>query len=127
MSLGLLPTASSQGFVRGQDYYRDVIALSEILGKAHAVRLTCNGRDDQYWRGYMQRLLELEAPYQGGLRRSMVNGFNAGFSVAQSTYSVCDGSAIAAEKDLARSGKKLTNALVMANIPRRGGAAPLIE
>ena len=113
--------AQGQGFFRGQDYYRDVIALSEILGKAHAVRLICNGRNDQYWRGYMQKLLDLEAPYEGGLRRSMVNGFNAGFSTASSEYQSCDSRAVAAEKSLAQDGKALTDQLVLGNIPNRTG------
>lgn len=117
----LLPSASAQTLLRSQDYIRDVISLSETLGKAHAVRLTCNGRNDQYWRDYMQRLLELEAPYQGSLRRSMVNGFNAGFSVAQNTYDICDGRTVEAEQAFARSGKALADALVKANMPARHG------
>lgn len=90
--------AESQSNVRSQDYFRDVTALAEVLGKAHAIRVVCNGRNDQYWRSYMLRLLELEAPNQGGLRRSLVNGFNAGFSFGGDLHRVCDGNAANAEK-----------------------------
>ncbi|MEM9054119.1 MAG: TIGR02301 family protein [Pseudomonadota bacterium] len=115
----LLPVlqAEGQSTVRSQDYFRDVTTLAEVLGKAHAVRVVCNGRNDQYWRSYMLRLLELEAPYQGGLRRSLVNGFNAGFSWGSDIHTVCDGSAVNAEKAYAAEGRDLSAQLVQANIP----------
>jgi uncharacterized protein (TIGR02301 family) len=106
-----------QPFVRSQDYFRDVISLSETLGKAHSIRVLCNGRNDQYWRSYMLRLLELEAPYGGGLRSSMVNGFNAGFSSGQSEHRACSNEAVAAEKIYAETGQALANQLAAANIP----------
>ena len=112
----------SQSRVPSQDYFRDVTALAEVLGKAHAIRVTCNGQNDQYWRTYMLRLLELEAPYQGGLRRSLVNGFNAGFSWGSDLHPVCDGNAVNAEKAYAAEGRDLSAKLVQANIP---GAIPL--
>ena len=110
-------SAQSQNVVRSQDYFRDVTALAEVLGKSHAVRVVCNGRNDQYWRSYMLRLLELEAPYQGGLRRSLVNGFNAGFSWGQDLHRVCDGNAVNAEKAYAAEGRDLSARLVQSNIP----------
>lgn len=115
----LLPVSGAHGqtFTRNQDYFRDVIALSETLGKAHSVRVICNGRNDQYWRGYMQRLLQLEAPYGGGLRTSMVNGFNAGYSTGSSVHTHCSAETIAAEKTYAATGRDLTRSLASANIP----------
>jgi len=124
--LVVLPALSAQGQtnVRSQDYFRDVTALAEVLGKAHAVRVVCNGRNDQYWRSYMLRLLELEAPYQGGLRRSMVNGFNAGFSWGSSLHPACDGDAATAEKAYAAEGRDLSARLVQANIPGASALPP---
>ena len=113
--------AHGQSTVRSQDYFRDVTALAEVLGKAHAIRVVCNGRNDQYWRSYMLRLLELEAPYQGGLRRSLVNGFNAGFSWGSDLHPICDGNAANAEKAYAAEGRDLSARMVQANIP---GAMP---
>ncbi len=109
--------AESQSVTRSQDYFRDVISLSETLGKAHSVRAVCNGRNDQYWRKYMQRLLEIEAPYRGGLRNSMVNGFNAGFSIGSSAHAICNGEAVNAEKTYAAEGRELSTRLATANIP----------
>lgn len=110
-------SAQAQSNVRSQDYLRDVISLSEVLGKAHAVRTICNGRNDQYWRGYMQRLMDIEAPYRGGLRDSMVNGFNAGFSVGTARHRQCDTATVAAEKTYASEGRTLTSRLATENMP----------
>lgn len=117
LSLSVLPTATAQSSARSQDYLRDVIDLSDTLGKAHAMRVVCNGNADQYWRRYMVSLLELEAPFEGGLRRSMINSFNAGFSTARSENPVCDDGATSAEKAYAAEGRALTNKLATANIP----------
>lgn len=114
--------AQGQSRVPSQDYFRDVTQLAEVLGKSHAIRVVCNGRNDQYWRSYMLRLLELEAPYQGGLRRSLVNGFNAGFSFGSDLHPICDGNAVNAEKAYAAQGRDLSARLVQANIP---GARPM--
>ena len=109
--------AHGQTVTRSQDYFQDVIALSDVLGKAHAVRAICNGRNDQYWRSYMQRVLDLEAPYDGGLRSSMISAFNAGFAVSSDAHRVCDSQTVAAEKGYAAEGSALTNRLAAANIP----------
>ncbi|WP_084422070.1 TIGR02301 family protein [Henriciella litoralis] len=102
---------------RSQDYLRDVIALSSTLGSAHAIRLTCNGRDDQYWRSYMQELLGIEAPYRSRLRTSMVDAFNSAFSAESSRRSSCDEGAVSAEKVYASTGERLANSLAQANLP----------
>ncbi len=109
--------AYGQTPTRSQDYLRDVIALSETLGKSHSIRILCNGRNDQHWRGYMQRLLDLEAPYQGGLRRSMVDGFNAGYANTNADHSICDADTLAAEQQFAAEGQALTRKLATENIP----------
>ena len=124
LGLSLLPALQAHGQSRmpTQDYFRDVTSLAEVLGKAHAIRVVCNGRNDQYWRSYMLRLLELEAPYQGGLRRSLVNGFNAGFSWGSDLHPSCDSNAETAEKAYATEGRDLSARLVQSNIP--GASAP---
>ncbi|MEO1553584.1 MAG: TIGR02301 family protein [Pseudomonadota bacterium] len=119
LCLSVLPAQSAHGQsrVQSQDYYRDVTALAEVLGKSHAIRAACNGRNDQYWRSYMLRLLELEAPYQGGLRRSLVNGFNAGFSWGSDLHPTCDANAESAEQAYAAEGRDISARLVQSNIP----------
>lgn len=103
--------------VRSQDYLRDVVALASTLGSAHALRVLCNGRNDQYWRSYMQELLGLEAPYQGRLRSSMVDAFNSAYSAEAARRNSCDQGAISAEKIYASTGERLANGLVQANLP----------
>lgn len=103
--------------VRSQDYLRDVIDLASTLGAAHAIRLLCNGRDDQYWRVYMQELLAVEAPFQSRLRTSMVDAFNSGYRSENQRHRVCDEVAVAAEKTYAQTGQQLANTLAEANLP----------
>ena len=62
MSVSAHAPAAAQLTTRNQDYLRDIVDLSDTLGKAHAMRVVCNGSADQYWRRYMVSLLELEAP-----------------------------------------------------------------
>lgn len=102
---------------RSQDYLRDVISLASTLGSAHSIRVLCNGRNDQYWRGYMQELLGLEAPYQSRLRSSMVDAFNSAYSAEAARRSGCDQGAVSAEKVYASTGERLANSLVQANLP----------
>lgn len=102
---------------RSQNYLRDVISLASTLGSAHAIRLLCNGRDDQYWRVYMQELLGVEAPYQSRLRSSMVDAFNSAFQQESRRRSQCDESAVSAEKVYASTGQRLANSLAEANLP----------
>ncbi len=102
---------------RSQDYLQTVIDLSGVLGKAHAMRVACNGNSDQYWRRYMVSLLDLESPHNGGLRSSMINSFNSGFSIASADHEVCSNLSIADEKKYAEEGRRLSNELSTANIP----------
>ena len=102
---------------RSQDYLRDVVSLSSTLGSAHAIRLLCNGRDDQYWRVYMQELLGVEAPYRSRLRSSMVDAFNNAFQAESTRRRQCDEAAVSAEKMYASTGQQLANALAEANLP----------
>ena len=126
MVLALMPAPAAHGQyqaegefadTRSQDYLRDVISLASTLGSAHAIRLVCNGRDDQYWRSYMQELLGLEAPYRGSLRSSMVDAFNSAYSAESARRTVCDAGAVSAEKMYASTGQRLSNALAQANLP----------
>ena len=119
LSIAFLPASGAigQSVERDQDYMRNVVELASTLGSAHAIRVTCNGRDDQYWRGYMQRLLTLEAPYGGDLRSSMVTAFNTAFSAESSRRSYCDTATVEAEKLYATAGKRLADRLAQSNMP----------
>jgi len=118
-SMGQGLSAQEQSAVRDQDYLRDVTALSEVLGKAHAVRVRCNGTGDQYWRDHMRNLLDVEAAETGSLRQSLVAGFNQGFTFARARYVECDQDAVDSEARLAAQGKQLTDRLLTNNLVPR--------
>ena len=96
---------------RGSQYYSDAMALARILGRAHAIRVTCNGRSDQFWRLYMQEMLDLEAPNRGGLRDSMARAFNDAYSSEASRRTFCDAVTVEAEALFAADGKVLAERL----------------
>ncbi|MEM8538466.1 MAG: TIGR02301 family protein [Pseudomonadota bacterium] len=116
--------AQAQSMIRDQDYMRDVIALADTLGRAHGIRVLCNGNADQYWRRHMVRLLDMEAPSPGGLRQSMIDGFNSGFAYAGRMHRQCNSAATGAEQDYAATGEAITNRLATANIPGARLGAP---
>lgn len=104
---------------RGPDYFRDAADLARILGSAHAIRVRCNGRDDQYWRRYMADMLAYEAPEPGSLRSSLVREFNDAFSEVSDDYLVCDSVAIAAEARFASDGQEIATRLATHYFPKR--------
>lgn len=104
---------------RDQNYLRDVVSLSRVIGSAHAIRITCNGVDDQYWRSYMQQLLGLESPNRSSLRTSMVEAFNRGYQLEERRHRFCDDDALAAEAAYAAQGRELSEDLAAHYFPRR--------
>jgi uncharacterized protein (TIGR02301 family) len=104
---------------RGPDYFRDTADLARILGSAHAIRVRCNGSDDQYWRRYMSDLLAYEAPEAGDLRSSLVREFNEAFSRVSDDYPACDGAAVDAESGFASQGRELATRLAAHYFPKR--------
>jgi uncharacterized protein (TIGR02301 family) len=113
-------TAAAQSGIplRGPDYFRDASELAATLGSAHAIRVRCNGREDQYWRRYMADLLALEAPDRGNLRSSLVEGFNQAFTRTSAQYMNCDGRAIEAEARFARDGQDISNRMATHYFPK---------
>lgn len=96
---------------RNGKYYSDAVQLARLLGRAHAIRVTCNGRTDQFWRLYMQEMLDLEAPSQGSFRDSMARAFNDSYAAEASVRNWCDDAAVAAEAQYAAEGKGLAEGL----------------
>ncbi|MEL7129497.1 MAG: TIGR02301 family protein [Pseudomonadota bacterium] len=106
--------------VRDQAYIRNLVSLSGVIGSAHAVRVVCNGTDDQYWRSYMQQLLGLEAPNRGSLRSSMVEAFNAGFEDdRRRRRGQCGPNAKSDEEAYASRGRALSEQLAAHYFPKR--------
>lgn len=102
---------------RDQAYFRNLTQLSAIIGAAHAIRVTCNGVDDQYWRAYMQQILGLEAPERGNLRTSMVGAFNRGYQQGERRTNGCTAESARIEAEYAREGKRLSDALAAFYFP----------
>lgn len=92
-------------------YYSDATQLARVLGKAHAIRVACNGRSDQFWRLYMQEMLDLEAPVQGGFRDSMARAFNDSYAAESSVRGWCTKETVAAEAVYAAEGKAIAERL----------------
>ncbi|MEM7663783.1 MAG: TIGR02301 family protein [Pseudomonadota bacterium] len=113
-------SAGRQGLPdRGQAYMRDLVSLSEIMGSAHALRVACNGVDDQFWRSYMQQLLGLEAPSRSSLRSNMVDAFNRGYQSEQRRTRGCNAQTAATEAQYAERGRDISERLAAHYFPKR--------
>jgi uncharacterized protein (TIGR02301 family) len=89
----------------------DLTKLSRIMGALHALRVSCEGRDDQTYRSRMATMLDLEAPGNGDLRDPLVDAFNGGFQAYGRGASVCPTDRRAQEANLAKDGHTLARAL----------------
>lgn len=105
--------------MRDPDYFRDAADLAAALGSAHAIRVRCNGRDDQYWRHYMADMLTYEAPDRGNLRSSLVEQFNDAYQDVSSQYLKCDNRAVEAEAQFARQGQEIAERMAMHYFPKK--------
>lgn len=100
-------------------YINDTLRLSGVLGAAHGIRVVCNGPSDQFWRVYMQELLDLEAPERGTqLRSAMARAFNNSYSREARPGRSCDESTVQREASLAEQGRELAEKLASAHFPR---------
>jgi uncharacterized protein (TIGR02301 family) len=102
-------TAQENLPTRGPDYFADAAQLSQTLGSAHAIRVRCKGREDQYWRNYMREMINYEAPAKGNLRGSLVEAFNDAFSRVSAQFQSCDRRAVEAEARYAQQGRAIAN------------------
>lgn len=105
--------------LRTPDYFRDAADLASTLGSAHAIRVRCNGRQDQYWRQYMADMLSYEAPDRGSLRSSLVDNFNRAYADVSAQYIQCDNKAVEAEARFARHGQEVAERLAMHYFPKK--------
>ncbi|HBJ92478.1 MAG TPA: TIGR02301 family protein, partial [Hyphomonadaceae bacterium] len=68
LSISAVGAANAQEFRTTRQYQSTLTDLSRVLGQIHAMRVVCNGTDDQTWREYMLNMLDVEAPSSGYLR-----------------------------------------------------------
>ena len=103
------PPAAASAPVQPED-------LAFELGRAHALRQLCFGREDAVWRERMSELLKAERA-DSARRQRLVLRFNAGFGETHAAFPACGPAAEAALKESAARGAKLAHAL--ASAPRR--------
>lgn len=90
-----------------------LLDLAYALGESHALRQTCQGEGDQYWRSRMVRLTEVEQADQA-FDAQMRERFNTGFASRRSEYPLCDEASRKAEQAVARKGQALAQKLSQA-------------
>ena len=87
-----------------------LVVLSKVLGESHAIRRACEGADDQFWRGRMQRLLDVETQ-DPGLKTQLSVAFNEAYNAGQAHYPKCSALARAEARRIARAGRTLSDRL----------------
>lgn len=93
---------------RTEEWYRGQLSeLAEVLGGAHYLRITCDGRRDQRWRDYMRGVLSREPRYHDQL----VEGFNRGYRQEESRFADCTEPARQAEAELRARGLRVAGGL----------------
>lgn len=95
--------------------------VAYVLGEAHALRVACEGRDSQRWRGRMDRLLALEQA-DAAFDKRLRDSFNAGFTYQEAAHPDCDADSRAAYVDAARRGADAARAVVNASVASAGMA-----
>jgi uncharacterized protein (TIGR02301 family) len=88
-----------------------LIDLSETLGEAHAIRSLCNGDQDQTWRDYMFRMLNMEGPTGSPRRSAMTSAFNRGFRTQSSRNRSCTPELAGLEAQIAARGRVLAESV----------------
>ena len=104
MVLALAAPASAQD--RSPEARQALVDLAYVLGQSQALRQSCNGENDVYWRQRMERLMDVEAPEQA-LKSRLANTFNAGFNTAQAAFPKCGAASRAEAGRVARRGHDL--------------------
>jgi uncharacterized protein (TIGR02301 family) len=89
---------------------QQLIDLAFVLGESHALRQTCEGPNDFYWRTRMQDMLRVEAADQGFTTR-LTQSFNSGYAAAQAGFPSCDAAARVELKRQAQRGRALAGRL----------------
>ena len=105
-----LPAAAQE---RSPEMRGVLTSLTRVLGESHALRQACEGRENQYWRSRMTRLMETEQP-DPEFEARLKDGFNAGFAEARRLYPACGDGARRAQAMAAVRGRELSGRLAQA-------------
>ncbi|MDF1681365.1 TIGR02301 family protein [Ponticaulis sp.] len=111
LSISAVGASNGQEFRTTRQYQSTLTDLSRVLGQIHAMRVVCNGTDDQTWREYMLNMLDVEAPSSGYLRSRLIDTFNRAYLDTQRDVSGCDASTTERETELFARGRTLSENL----------------
>ena len=101
---------------RAPDERQQLLDLAYTLGESHALRQTCEGVGDQFWRSRMVRLTGVEQADQA-FDAQLRERFNTGFAARQGEFPLCDVASRKAEQQSARKGQALALKLSRAMRP----------
>ena len=105
----LFASVPAQGAAAQEDFMRyqqQLLRMAEILGGVHHLRGTCDDSENQYWRGRMLRLIDIEQPSQS-LRNQMIERFNANYDEQKRRFPKCGNKTSKEAARLAREGESL--------------------
>lgn len=88
-----------------------VEALSKNLGQIHYLRTLCFGLDDQKWREYGQRMMDVEANGDQDRHRQLVRAFNAGYYQEKERHTQCSKEVSVDVAALAENGRHISSML----------------
>jgi len=88
-----------------------VEALAKNLGQIHYLRTLCFGLNDQKWRDYGQRMMDVEADGDTDRHRQLVRAFNAGYYLEKDRHTECSREVSADVAALAENGRHISSML----------------
>ncbi len=94
--------------VTGEAWYEAQLSeLAEVLGGAHYLRITCEGRRDQRWRDYMRQVINREPEHNA----MMVDAFNRGYRQEEARFAECNETTRQVEAELRARGLRVSRGL----------------
>jgi len=88
-----------------------VEALSKNLGQIHYLRTLCFGLNDQKWREYGQRMMDVESKGDEDRLKQLVRAFNAGYYQEKERHSSCSQQVSVDVAALAENGRHISSML----------------
>jgi len=86
-------------------------ALIKTIGQLHYLRTLCFGEDEQMWRDYAGKLLEIEAGDDISKKDYLTAAFNKGYYLEKKRYSNCTFDVSVDAAALAENGRHLASML----------------
>jgi len=88
-----------------------VEALAKNLGQIHYLRTLCFGPNDQKWRDYGTRMMDVESNGDTERRRQLIRAFNAGYYQEKERHEQCTNQVSVDVAALAENGRHISSML----------------